>query len=332
MVHFIFSCAIISNGEIIMNYMDKEKHYNPVSRYYKDKFKTKIAKISFNLNFGCPNRDGTKGFGGCTFCSETGSGDFAGNICDSISKQYNDIKGILNKKWPNAKYLAYLQAFSNTYADINTLKNVYYQIISLDKNIVGLAIATRPDCLSEDVIKLLDEINQIIPVQLELGLQTINDETAKKINRGYSLKEFESAMKLLNNHKFDVVVHIINGLPNETKTDMINNIKLLNKYPINGIKIHSLLILNRTKMALEYELKPFKILTLNEYVDIVCDQIGYLRDDIIIHRLAADGNISDLIEPKWTIKKLVVQNEIDKELRKRNIYQGDYLKSSSNNK
>lgn len=331
-MHFTFSCAIIDAGEIIMNYMDKEKHYNPVSRYYKDKFKTKIAKISLNLNFGCPNRDGTKAYGGCTFCSGSGSGDFAGNVYDSIDKQYNDIKKVLNKKWPNAKYLAYLQAFSNTYADIKTLRKVYYQIINLDKNIVGLAIATRPDCLNKEIIELLEEINQIIPVQLELGLQTINDKTAKRINRGYNLEEFTKAMNMLNNHKFDLVVHIINGLPAETKDDMINNIKYLNTFPINGIKIHSLLVLNKTKMALEYELKPFKILTLNEYVDIVCDQIGYLRDDIIIHRLAADGNISDLIEPKWTIKKLVVQNEIDKELRKRNIYQGDYLKSSSSNK
>lgn len=311
--------------------MDNEKHYNTLSRYYKYRYEEKIAKVSLNTNFGCPNRDGKVSYGGCTFCSDIGSGDFAGNIQDNLQKQFSDIKKIMRKKWPSCKFIPYFQAYSNTYADIDTLRKVYQEAMNLDEQVVSLAIATRPDCIDEDIALLLGEMNQIKPIQIELGLQTIHEKTAKKINRGYTLEIFEQAIDLLQQYNLEIVVHIINGLPHETKQDMIETIKYLNKFPLQGIKIHSLLLLKHTKMALEYYLEPFPILTLPEYVDIVCDQIGYLRDDIIIHRIAADGKSKDVIAPEWTSKKLVVANEIDKELRKRNLYQGDYLKFSSNN-
>lgn len=312
-----------------MNFTNKEKHYNTLSNYYKYKYNTKVAKISLNANMGCPNRDGNKGYGGCSFCSESGSGDFAGDAKNSLKLQYEEIKEKIIKKWPYSKFIPYLQAFSNTYAKVSYLENLYTSILDLDKDIVGLAIATRPDCITKEIAQLLSKMNKRIPIQLELGLQTINEETALRINRGYPLATFIEAIALLENTGVEIVVHIINGLPNETKQDMLNNILFLNQYPIHGIKIHSLLLLKNTKMALEYAQKPFDILSLSEYVDIVCDQIGYLNSSIIVHRIAADGALEDLIEPKWTIKKLVVQNEIDKELRRRNLYQGDYLKSSS---
>lgn len=307
-----------------MNFTDKEKHYNTLTRYYQYKFNSKIAKISLNAGFGCPNRDGTKGYGGCSFCSSKGSGDFAGDVNSTLKEQFETIKQTLIKKWPNAKFMPYLQAFSNTYANIDILEKTYNTIINLDEDIVGLGIATRPDCINLEVANLIKEINKKVPVQLELGLQTTNEESMKSLNLGYTLADFENSINLLKDTGCDIVVHIINGLPNESKQDMINNIKYLNQYPIKGIKIHSLLIIKNTKLALDYLKEPFKILTLNEYVDIVCEQIANLRSDIIVHRLAADSNVADLIEPQWTIKKLVVQNEIDKELRKRDLYQGDY--------
>lgn len=306
-----------------MNLMNSEKHYNTISAYYKNKFHKKVAKISLNADFTCPNKDGTKGYGGCSYCSKLGSGDFAGDKSLSLQAQFDQIKKIMEHKWPDILYIPYLQANSNTYAPLEKLKQIYEEVINLDPNIVMLSIATRADCISDEIVEYLSSLNKKIPIQIELGLQTIHEDTAKLINRCHSLKEFEEAVYKLRQNNIEVVVHVINGLPYETKEMMLETIHYLNKLDIQGIKIHSLLILEGTKMANDFKNKPWHILSLEEYVDIVVDQIRHLRPDIIIHRLAADGVIDDLIEPKWTIKKLVVMNEIDKKMRLLNAFQGD---------
>lgn len=304
-----------------MNLMDQNKRYNTIDRFYKYKYGKKVAKISLNANFSCPNKDGTKGYGGCSYCSLSGSGDFAGDKNKDLLTQFADIKAIMNQKWPDSLYMPYLQANSNTYGSLEKLKETYEPLTKI-KDIIGISIATRSDCFNEEIYAYLNELNQRVPLQIELGLQTIHQKTAERINRGSTLEEFVSCVNRLHELNIEIVVHIINGLPDESKEMMLETIDFLNELPIQGLKIHSLLIIKNTRLAKEYESNPFKLLTRDEYVDIVCCQIERLRDDIIIHRLAADSGIDDLIEPLWTRKKLVVMNEIDKELRKRDTYQG----------
>lgn len=308
--------------------MTKNKPYNSLNEYLLNKYHKKVAKIALNGNFTCPNKDGKKGFGGCSFCSKLGSGDFAGNKNDEIEIQFKKIKAIMEKKWKDSLYIPYLQANSNTYAPLEKLKELYEKCINLDEKVVGLDIATRPDCLNDEIINYLGELNKKIDITVELGLQSANEKTGAFVNRCLTNNEFIDAVNKLKNKNINVVAHIINGLPNETAEDMLNTIDFLNKLPIDGIKLHMLLILKDTKMEKDYEIEKFHILTLEEYVDIVVKQICMLRPDIIIHRLSADGNVSDLIEPKWTIKKLVVMNEIDKKLRKNSLYQGINYKAS----
>lgn len=301
--------------------MDKNKRYNSIDRYYKAKYGKKVAKISLNGNFSCPNKDGKKGFGGCIYCSESGSGDFAGDKALDILTQFDQIKTIIDKKWPDSLYMPYLQANSNTYGSVEKLKEVYEPLTTL-KDIVGISIATRADCFDEEIYAYLADLNKRVPLQIELGLQTIHEHTAKLINRKTELKEFNDAISRLREIGIEIVVHIINGLPYESKLDMLETIKFINTLDIQGVKIHSLLVLKNTALANLYEKEKFKILSLEEYVDITVSQIELLRPDIIIHRLGADSSLEDLIEPLWTRKKLVVMNEIDKLLRKKDSYQG----------
>ena len=305
-----------------MKYFTKDKPYNTLTEYYKQKYQAKIAKVSLNASFTCPNKDGKKGYGGCIFCSKLGSGDFAGNKDKPLKEQFIEVKEVMAKKWPNAKFIAYLQANSNTYSTVENLSKIYKEVLDIDEDIIGLDIATRADCINLEIAKMLGKLNKEKKITVELGLQSSNDETKKFINQLETNDEFIHAINLLRNENIDIVLHIINGIPNESKEDMINTIKFINTLDIQGIKFHSLLILEHTKLGKMYKENPFKVLTLEEYVDIVTTQITYLRDDIIIHRLAADGVFSDLIEPKWTIKKMVVMNEIDKKLRKEKLYQG----------
>lgn len=307
--------------------VNKEKHYNTLTEYYQKKYNRKVAKIALNANFTCPNRDGTKGFGGCSYCSKLGSGDTGGNPLHSLKQQYREMKEILTQKWPNACFIPYLQAYSNTYAPLEKLKTLYESILDFDKeNIVGLAIATRPDCFTKELYDYLEKLNQRIPLTIELGLQTSNEQTAQRINRCCTNLEFISCVNHLRNRKIDVVVHIINGLPNETEKDMLATIDFLNPLDIQGIKIHSLLLLKNTILYEEYQKNPFSILSLEDYVQITVKQISRLNPKVIIHRLAADGIAEDIVLPKWPLKKLVVMNEIDKLLRKLDIYQGDDFK------
>ncbi len=303
--------------------IQNDKHYNTINAYYKNKYNNKVCKIPLNASFTCPNKDGVKGFGGCSYCSSLGSGDFAGDKNDSLEVQFKKIKEIMTKKWPDALFIPYLQANSNTYKPLSELKKIYEPLLFIDEKVVGLSIATRCDCLDDEKIEYLSNLNKIKPIQIELGLQTIFDKTAKIINRCHTLEEFSVVCKKLRSKNIDVVVHIINGLPFEDSSMMLETAKYLNTLDIQGVKIHSLLILEGTKMANDYKKEPFKIMTLDEYVEVVVSQLRHLNPNIIIHRLAADGVLDDLIEPKWTIKKLVVMNEIDKYMRKYGYYQGD---------
>ena len=304
--------------------MENCKNYNTLTEYYKNKYNKKVAKIALNANFTCPNKDGKKGFGGCTYCSKMGSGDTAGDKNLPLKEQFYQIKEIMDKKWKDLLYIPYLQSNSNTYGSIEKLKSIYNEVLSIEDNrIVGFAIATRPDCFTEEIYDYLEELNKHIPLSIELGLQTSNEKTAKIINRLSTNEEFIDAVNNLRKRNIEVVVHIINGLPYETETDMLNTIDFINSLYIQGIKFHSLLILKDTKIYEDYLNNPFKILTLEEYTSICVKQIARLKPSMIIHRLAADGVIDDVILPKWPIKKLVVMNEIDKLMRKNNIHQGD---------
>ena len=301
-------------------YSDSNKRYHTLDYFYKHKFNSKVFKVSLDAGFSCPNIDGTKGIGGCIYCSN-GSGEFAGDKNKPLTEQFNDIKEMLLKKWPNSKYIAYFQANTNTYAPLDVLKEKYESVINLD-NVIGLSIATRPDSIEEDVYDYLEELSKKTYLTVELGLQTIHDETSKFINRCHTLDCFEECVKKLRERNINVVVHIINGLPYETKEMMLETVKYLNNLDIQGIKIHMLSIVKDTKLNLIYKEKPFHVLTKEEYIDIVVEQLEHLREEIVINRITGDPKKEDLIEPDWLVKKFCVLNDIDKEMVKRNTYQG----------
>ena len=303
----------------MFKYTLDNKRYHTLNYYYNKKYGCKVFKVSLNANFSCPNIDGTKGYGGCIYCSH-GSGDYYENNTDLIT-QFNEVKEKLHKKWPKAKYIGYFQANTNTYAPLDELKEKYELILKQD-NVVGLNIATRPDSISDEVLDYLTKLNKKTDLVIELGLQTIHDKTAKLINRGSTLEEFEDCLDKLNKRNIDVVVHIINGLPYETKEMMIETAKYLSNKKILGIKIHMLHILKDTNLLKLYIKENFHVLTKEEYVDIVCDQLEYLNENIVINRITGDPDKDELIEPTWLIKKFTVLNEIDKELKRRNTYQG----------
>ncbi len=307
-------------------YSNNNKRYHTLDYYYKNKFHSKVFKISLNAGFSCPNIDGTVGNGGCIYCSKSGSGEFAGNKEDSLRTQFDTVKEMMLHKWPEGKFIGYFQARTNTYADVDTLKKLYETVLAFD-NVIGLNIATRPDSISEECLDYLTELNKKTNLTIELGLQTTNEKTAKLINRCHSLQCFEDMVKKLRERNIDVVVHIINGLPYETKEDMLNTVRYLNSIDIQGIKIHMLSILKDTPLAKMYEKKHFKVLTKEEYINIVIDQLELLRPEIVIHRITGDPKQDDLVEPDWLVKKFCVLNDIDKEMVKRDSYQGKKLKS-----
>lgn len=308
-------------------YSDSNKRYHTLDYFYKHKFNSKVFKVSLNAGFSCPNLDGTKGTGGCIYCSKSGSGEFAGKKDDDLILQFEKVKKMMLDKWPNAKYIGYFQARTNTYAPVPILKEKYEKILELD-GVIGLNIATRADSISDECLNYLTELNKKTYLTVELGLQSSNDQTAKKINRCHDLKTFEDMVLKLRERNIDVVVHIINGLPFETEEDMLNTVKYLNTLDIQGIKIHMLSILKDTPLAKMYEKEPFHVLTKEEYIDIVIKQLELLRPEIVIHRITGDPPKDDCIEPKWLIKKFCVLNDIDKEMKKRNTYQGN--KTSNN--
>ena len=305
----------------MFKYSDSNKRYHTLDYFYKHKFGSKIAKISLNGGFTCPNKDGTKGVGGCIYCSKLGSGDYAGEPSKSLTEQFFDIKKIMDKKWQDTKYIGYFQANTNTYAPVNELRKKYEEILKID-GVVGLNIATRSDAITEECLDYLEELNKKTFLNIELGLQTIHEKTNILINRGESLEEFETMVQKLRSRGINIIVHIINGLPYEKKEDMLETVKYVNNLDIQGIKIHMLHIIKGTKLAELYKEKPFHVLTREEYVDIVCDELELLRPEIVINRITGDPNPMELIEPKWLIKKFGVLNEIDKEMKRRDSYQG----------
>ena len=305
-------------------YSDSNKRYHTLDYFYKKKFNSKVFKVSLNAGFTCPNKDGKVGTRGCIYCSSSGSGDYAGNPNDNLIKQFNEVKEIMSRKWPNSKYIGYFQANTNTYADVHVLKEKYELILNLD-NVVGLSIATRPDSITDECLDYLEELSKKTFLTVELGLQTIHEETSILINRCCSLTCFDEMVKNLRKRNINVVVHIINGLPYETKEMMIETVKHLNSLDIQGIKIHMLHILKDTELANMYQKEKFHVLSKEEYVDIVCDQLEYLREEIVINRITGDPKASDLVEPDWLIKKFGVLNEIDKEMARRDSYQGKKL-------
>lgn len=323
---------IIFLGDNMKNpfkYSNTNKRYYTLDYFYKQKFNSKVFKVSLNAGFTCPNIDGTVGIGGCIYCSNKGSGEYAGNQNDDLIKQFNDIKSLLLNKWPNAKYIGYFQAHTNTYAPLNILKEKYEKILTLD-NVIGLSIATRSDAINDECINYLEELSKRTFLTVELGLQTIHEKTTKLINRCHTLDNFEEMVKKLRERNINVVVHIINGLPYETKEMMIETIKYLNNLDIQGIKIHMLHIIKNTKLEQLYKKTNFHVLTKDEYIDIVCDQLEILNPKIVINRITGDPCKEDLIEPTWLIKKFCVLNDIDKELVKRNTWQGKKYKKSYN--
>lgn len=303
--------------------MNDEKHYITLNNYLKNRFGCKVFRISLNAGMSCPNRDSSIDHTGCLYCSSNLSGDFAGKKELSFQKQFEEIKEIMQRKWPEGSYIAYLQAGSNTYNDPLTLKSIYEEIISLDKKILVLSIATRPDCINLEIIKVLKEIQKQKEIWIELGFQTMYDETKDSLHIGYHNSDFEQAMKLLNENEIPVIVHIINGLPKETKEMMIKTIKYLNQFNLSGIKIHMLHILKNTPLADIFQNQPFKVLSKDEFIEITVEQLRYLKPHVVVHRITGDPDKNDLIEPAWVLKKFVVLNDIDKLMRKNKYYQGD---------
>lgn len=303
-----------------MKYEWGEKPYYSLDWYLKQRFGGKIYKVALNGGMTCPNRDGTIGVGGCIFCSAGGSGDFAGDAKDSITAQIE--QGIANTAKFHAKgYIAYFQAFTNTYAPIKRLRALYMEAVR-HPNVVAVSIATRPDCLSEQVLDLLSEVNQIKPVWVELGLQSIHEETAKYIRRGYPLSCYEQAVEKLRARNLEVITHVILGLPGENKAAMLQTIHYLNRMDIQGIKLQLLHVISGTDLAKDYEAGKFQVLTQEQYIDIVVDCIANLSPNFVIHRLTGDGPKEQLIAPLWSCRKMSVLNEIHHTLKIKAITQG----------
>ncbi|MEG0364757.1 MAG: TIGR01212 family radical SAM protein [Erysipelotrichales bacterium] len=303
-------------------YSNDNKRYHTFNYYLKNKYDSKVFKVSLNADFSCPNRDGKVAYGGCSFCSALGSGDFAGNRVDNLNKQFDDIKEKMHHKWQDGKYIAYFQAYTNTYAPLNILKETFQPFINKE-GVVALSIATRPDSLEDDVIEYLGSLTNKVDIWIELGLQTTYDATATSFNRGYNYDVFLDTIKRLEKTNIKVCIHMINGFMNETKEMMIENIRRISHLPIDGIKIHMLHLIKGTKMANEYLANDSELLSLEEYVEIVVKQLELLPPTMIIQRLTGDANKDELLAQEWTLNKTNVLNSIDKYMAKNNVLQGD---------
>ena len=302
-------------------YSNDNKRYYTLNYYYRNKYNSKVFKVSLNAGFGCPNK---KNGSGCIYCLN-GSGE---NRNIPLTEQFNIVKETMEHKWKDSKYIGYFQADTNTYAPLNKLKECYESILNIP-GVIGLNIATRPDSITPEVYDYLEELSKRTNLVVEIGLQTIHEKTAKLINRGHTLECFNECIRELRKRNIDVVIHVINGLPYETKEDMIETIKYVSSLDIQGIKIHMLFILKGTPLEKMYNLTHFHVLTKEEYIDIVCDELEYLREDIVVNRITGDPIKELTIEPKWLFKKFCVLNDIDKEMVKRDSYQGIKYKKSA---
>ena len=303
-----------------------DKPYRSLNEYYREIFGRKTAKISLDGGFTCPNRDGTCGERGCLFCSAGGSGDFAENAALSITEQVEKGKSQTSDKWKDPAYVAYFQAFTNTYAPVEELRRKYEEALSCE-GVEGISIATRSDCLPEDVLELLSELNQKTRLWVELGLQTSDEDSARFIRRGYPLSVFEKAVHDLAERDIPVIVHVILGLPNETRETVLKTIDCINHLPVQGIKLQLLHVLSDSDLAEIYENGGYTPLTKEEYISLVGDCIAHLREDIVIHRLTGDGDKNTLMAPLWSLRKRDVLNSLHKYLKDNNIRQGMSVKN-----
>lgn len=305
----------------MFKYTLDNKRYHTLNYFYKNKFGIKVFKVSLNGGFSCPNLDGRIGYGGCIYCSKSGSGEFGGDKEDSLEEQFLKMKKVVNKKHIPCKYIGYFQARTNTYASLDVLKEKYECILKQD-DVIGLNIATRCDAISDDCLDYLEELSKRTFLTIELGLQTIHEKTSILINRCHSLKQFEDMVIKLRKRNINVCVHIINGLPYETEEMMLDTVRYLNKLDIQGIKIHMLYIIKDTVIDTMYKKERFKILSKEEYIDIVIKQLELLRPEIVINRITSDPDKETLVEPRWLVDKCQLLNDIDKEMKRRNTYQG----------
>lgn len=302
-----------------------DKPYYSYNFFLRNNFGEKVMKITLDGGFTCPNRDGKIAFGGCTFCSSRGSGEFSGNRLKSITEQFNEQKQMMRKKWYSNKFIAYFQAYTNTYGEVSYLKKIYDEALS-QEGVVGLSIGTRPDCLSDEIIELLAYYNEKTFLTVELGLQTSNDSTGILINRGHDSKCFEEGVKKLREKNINVVTHVIFGLPHESYEDMMNTVKFANSLDIQGIKYHLLYIVKNTKLARQYMEDPsIYTLTFDNYIKILGYSLSITNPNIVIHRLTGDAKREDIIVPLWSIKKWELLNSIHRYLEENNIYQGKYF-------
>lgn len=297
------------------------KRYKTLNEELRKEFGQKVVKLSIDGGFTCPNRDGTLGIRGCIFCGEEGSGEFAGTRLRPIEEQMEEQKRLLSRKWDTDKYIVYFQNFTNTYDSIERLRELYYRAIGME-GVVGLAIATRPDCLNEEILDLLSELNNQTYLWIELGLQTIHEASARFIRRAYPLETYTKIVEALKARNIKVVTHVILGLPGEDKEGMLETIQFVGNTNTWGIKIHSLYIQKDTDLYNYYLKNPFQIMAMEEYISLVVDALELLPEDMVIHRVTGDGKRELLHEPKWSLDKLKVLTTIDMEMKKRKTYQG----------
>lgn len=290
--------------------------YYSLNQYLRDTFGQKVYKIAIDGGFTCPNRDGTLDTRGCIFCSGAGSGEFAQDRMESIALQITKAKERVAGKIKEGKYIAYFQAFTNTYAPVSRLRQLYEEAMA-QEDVVALSIATRPDCLSTEIIELLVECNRKMPVWVELGLQTIHEDTAQYIRRGYALSVFDDAVKRLQEAGISVIVHVILGLPGESREDMLETVDYVGKSGIDGIKLQLLHVIQGTDLEKEYKQGKFQVLELEEYVQLVADCIALLPKDMVIHRMTGDGDKRTLVAPMWSADKKKVLNRLNQVIRER---------------
>ncbi|MDP5276250.1 TIGR01212 family radical SAM protein [Chengkuizengella axinellae] len=300
-----------------------EKRFHTWNVEMRNTFNEKVFKVMLDAGFTCPNRDGKIATGGCTFCSARGSGDFAGSRRDDLVTQFDTIRDKQHQKWPNAKYIGYFQAYTNTYAPVEELRE-YYEVILKQPGVVGLSIATRPDCLPDDVIEYLAELNERTYLWVEMGLQTVHESTSTLINRAHDTQCYLEAVEKLRKHNIRVCAHIIYGLPEETHEMMLGTGKAVAEMDVQGIKIHLLHLMKKTPMVKQWEAGLLRFLEKDEYIKLIVDTLEILPPEMIVHRLTGDAPRDLLIGPKWSLKKWEVLNAIDAELKNRNTWQGKY--------
>lgn len=304
-------------------YSFNEKRYHTFNYYLKTHYHRKVSKVILDAGFTCPNRDGSKGYGGCIFCSERGSGDTIVAPKEELLRQFAENRKVMERKWPDSLYIPYFQSFSNTYGPLEKIQGMLKPFLDMD-DVAEIAIATRCDCLPEETVEYLDSLTSIKPIWLELGLQTSNDAAGKILNRQYGFQDLKDALYRLEKTDINVCVHIMNGLPFETTEDMLQTVKDISGLPFQAIKIHMLHIIKNTVLASMHEREHYSLISREEYIDLVVRQLELLSPKIVIQRLTGDPVAEDLIEPKWLLNKTTILNDIDKRMRQLDTFQGKH--------